>query len=335
MLVATEDGAAVVHSESTLEGRYRLDRLIDQGGMAFIYAGTHLLLDRPVAIKILRPRFSERADAVDRFLREARAAVRVSHEHVVEVLDFGIGAGREVFVVMELLEGENFAMTLRREGPMPWRRVRHIASQLCNALAAVHAAGIVHRDVTLANCFRMCRGADSDFVKLVDFGIALVPDTSGAREARLTTEADVFGTPGFIAPEQAVHTTDADARSDIYSVGVVLYSMLAGRLPFAAHGVADLLQQQLYESPVPPRRFQSSIPAAVEAMLLRALEKDPSRRFQSMSEFCEEIRTIPPNDDVASSPPPVTKRGWRIEGPERALLLAGVLVCIALCLAFS
>jgi serine/threonine-protein kinase len=309
--------------EFALQGRYRLDHLIGEGGMALVHAGTHLSLGRPVAIKVLRPHFAARAEVVERFLREARAIARVRHEHVVEVLDSGVTVGGTVFAVMELLQGEDLAVTLRREGAMPWSRVRRIATQLCEALGAAHAAGVVHRDVTLANCFRTSKNGDADFIKLVDFGIARVEEGDAPR---LTTEVEVFGTPAFIAPEQALHTMDADARSDVYAVGVVMYALLAGHLPFQAKTVNELVQQQLYKAPPPLPRDIRGISASVEALVLRALEKDPAARFQSMAELKAAI--------VATS----TERpkvALHMGTAEVVLLVSGVLISILLVLAFG
>jgi serine/threonine protein kinase len=324
-------GDTTLLQESTLESRYRLDRPVGQGGMAFVYAGTDLQLGGPVAIKVLRPRFASKPAAVERFLREARALASARHEHVVEVRDFGTRADGSAFVVMELLEGETFAATLRREGPMPWSRVRHIGAQLCDALAAVHAAGIVHRDVTPANIFRVRRDGDPDFLALVDFGLAKLPDGDDAGAPRLTTEADVFGTPAFMAPEQTAHAKDADARSDVYSTGVVLYCLLTARLPFDGKTAIAIAQQQLEREPTPVRKHAPAVHPAVEAVILRALARDPAQRHASIIALGEAIRATPTDTAPAAALP---KRAW-LGNPELALVLAGVLVCAILWIAFG
>ncbi len=314
-----------------MEGRYRLDRPVGQGGMAFVYAGTDLQLGGPVAIKVLRPRFAQKPPVVERFLREARALASVRHEHVVEVRDFGTRAEGSAFVVMELLEGETFAATLRREGPMPWSRVRRIGVQLCDALAAVHAAGIVHRDVTPANIFRIRRDGDADFLVLVDFGLAKLPDTDDAAAPRLTTEADVFGTPAFMAPEQVARAMDADARSDVYSTAVVLYCLLTARLPFDGKTAAAIAQRQLDRLPTPVRRHASAVHPAVEAVILRALARDPADRFASIVELGEAIRATPTDSAPVTAP----AKPSRIGRPELLLVLAGLVTCALLWIAFG
>ncbi|HET6585847.1 MAG TPA: serine/threonine-protein kinase, partial [Nannocystaceae bacterium] len=282
----------------TLLDRYRVVRLIGEGGMALVYAGTHTAIDRPVAIKVLRRRYADESDTVERFLREARASSVVRHEHVVEVTDFGTTDDGLVFMVMEYLEGETLADILQREGRMPWARVHGIALQICEALHAAHRAGVVHRDVTLRNCVRIRRKANHDYIKLLDFGIAklMEPRIHGVVRSdprRLTSDMDVFGTPEFMSPEQAKRSVDADPRSDIYATGVLLYALLTGRLPFEAGSAAEVMSRHIYDDVPPPSLHEPALPLAVEAVVLRALQKDPNQRFQSMSEFCAAIQAIP------------------------------------------
>ncbi|HET6586012.1 MAG TPA: serine/threonine-protein kinase, partial [Nannocystaceae bacterium] len=156
---------------STLAGRYRLESFVGQGGMSFVYAATDEHANERVAIKVLRPKYLDHAEMVERFLREARAAARVPHPNIVEIRDYGIASDGQVFTAMEFLLGESLASTLAREGALPWNRVRHLGLQLCAAAGAAHRAGVVHRDISLGNAFRIQRGADRDFVKLVDFGL--------------------------------------------------------------------------------------------------------------------------------------------------------------------
>jgi eukaryotic-like serine/threonine-protein kinase len=282
----------------TLLGRYRVGRLIGKGGMAVVYAGRHTAIDRAVAIKVLRRRYADEPDTVARFLREARASSLVRHEHIVEVTDFGTTEDGLVFMVMEHLEGETLAEVLQREGRMPWSRVHGIALQLCDALHAAHRAGVVHRDITLRNCVRIRRRANREYIKLVDFGIAKVlgPMMAGVAPSdprRLTSDMDVFGTPEFMSPEQARRSMDADPRSDVYATGVLLYALLTGRLPFEAGSAAEVMARHIYDDVPPPSLHEPGLPAAVEAVVLRALEKRPDRRFQSMAEFAAAIQAIP------------------------------------------
>jgi len=298
--VATIDDEPALTGRLLL-GRYRLERPIGKGGMSVVYAARHVLLGGPVAVKVLRSRFVDDEEAVARFLREAKASARVHHPHVVQVLDFGVTDGGLVFMVMEYLDGENLASTLAREGAMPWPRVRAIALQLCDALQAAHDARVVHRDVTLGNCLRIHREGTTDYVKLLDFGIAKVPLTGDDRRFRLTSEVQVFGTPAFMAPEQARRAADADPRTDIYSMGCLLYALTTGHLPFEGKSLDQVIAQQMYEPAPPPNRWIPTIAPAVAALLLRALEKNPDRRFQSMAELAGAIRAIGP-DGRATAP---------------------------------
>jgi len=293
--------------------RYRVERLIGEGGMAIVYAGTHTAIDRTVAIKVLRRRYADEPDTVQRFLREARASSVVRHEHVVEVTDFGTTDDGLVFMVMEYLEGDTLAEVLQREGRMPWPRVHGIALQICEALQAAHEAGVVHRDITLRNCLRIRRRSNREYIKILDFGIAkllapMQPGVAPADPRRLTSDMDVFGTPEFMSPEQAKRSIDADPRSDIYATGVLLYALLTGRLPFEAGSAAEVMARHIYDEVPPPSRHEPTLPAGVEAVVLRALQKDPNRRFQSMAELGAAIQAIP--RDAAGEPAAPAAVSW-------------------------
>jgi len=295
----------------TLLDRYRVERRIGEGGMAIVYAGTHTAIDRPVAIKVLRRRYADEADTVERFLREARASSLVRHEHVVEVTDFGTTDDGIVFMVMEYLEGETLADRLHREGRMPWSRVCGIGMQICDALQAAHRAGVVHRDITLRNCVCIRRSSNREYIKILDFGIAkLMTPMAGVvplDPRRLTSDMDVFGTPEFMSPEQAKRSGDADPRSDVYATGVLLYALLTGRLPFAAGSAAEVMSRHIYDDVPPPSLHEPTLPPAVEAVVLRAMEKDPARRFQSMAEFATALQATAraggPLPGISSSAP--------------------------------
>jgi serine/threonine-protein kinase len=291
-------------SGTRLLDRYRIDQQIGQGGMALVYAGRHLALDLEVAIKVLRQRFAQRQSVVDRFLQEARAASRVRHPHIVEVTDFGSTPDGLVFMVMERLEGETLAATIEREGRLPWPRVRAIALQLCDAMQTTHDAGIVHRDVSLKNFFRLSRGKNPDFVKVLDFGIARMTTNDDSSPTgtvrRLTSDTQIMGTPEFMSPEQATRSGSVDARSDIYAMGVVLYAMLTAKLPFEAHTAIDMMAKHIYEPVPPPSQHEPDLARAIEQVVLRALEKDPHNRFQSMAALGHALAQIP--DDARRSP---------------------------------
>ncbi|HET6581906.1 MAG TPA: protein kinase [Nannocystaceae bacterium] len=327
---------------ATLLGRYRIESLIGQGGMAFVYAGRHIALDREVAIKVLRPRHARRPKVVERFLQEARAASRVRHDHIAEVTDFGSTPDGVVFMVMDRLVGETLAETLERDGTMAWPRARDIVLQLCEALQAAHDHGVVHRDVSLKNCFRLAHARHPDFVKLLDFGIARVIGEAGpsGELRRLTAETQIMGTPEFMSPEQATRSYAVDWRSDIYALGVVLYALLTGRLPFEAATAVDLMARHIYEPVPPPSRHEPTLAPAVEAIVMRALEKDPSRRFQAMTELADALRAVPDDArcEVAESPTPVivsaSLPGPALVPPRRRTVLRLAMAGVALALAW-
>ncbi len=272
--------------------RYRVDEPIGQGGMAVVFKGYDLHEQREVAIKVLRPGMRERPDAVTRFLREAKITVRVRHEHVIRVTDYGQDDQGVVFSIMEYLDGEDLGATLEREGALPWPRVRWLVLQVCEALQAVHDAGVVHRDLKPRNCF-VCRGENAaEHVKILDFGIAKLAYSAEDVEQDLTAEGAIFGTPEYIAPEQAKNAEDVDERADIYAVGVLLYQLCCGRPPFRAKSPMVTLAMHIYEDCEPPRRLVPELPAQLEDVILRALRKNPDERYQSAEHLGAALKAI-------------------------------------------
>jgi eukaryotic-like serine/threonine-protein kinase len=274
--------------------RYRLEEVLGAGGSSVIYRGVHTTIGRTVAIKMLRPELVRNDETVTRFLREGRAACRIRHEHIVEATDFGVTPDGDVFLVMEYLEGEDLADLIEREGALPWPRALAIALQICEAIDAAHQAGVIHRDITLQNCFRVSRERNPDYVKVIDFGIAKMCDASApSDEVGVTGNAEIFGTPEYMAPEQVRRSIDADARTDIYALGVVLYALVTGRLPLRGATALDTLVRQIYDAVEPPSRVVPGIPEELEAAILRALAKDPDARFQSMAELARALEAVP------------------------------------------
>lgn len=261
-------------------GPYRLLELIGAGGMGTVYVAEHRLVERKVALKILSPQIAQAEGAVDRFLLEARSAARIEHENVIEVYDLGQSEDGSVYMAMELLRGADLAAVIHSEGALPWSRARGIALQIARALAAAHDKAIVHRDLKPENIFLVSKGVRSDFVKILDFGIAKVLSADGPKITRM---GSMFGTPEFMAPEQ-IEGKSVDGRTDIYAFGCVLYQMVTGELPFEASSVMTILGRQLSQAPVAPaeRRPDLKIPAALNAVIMTALEKDPARRWQDM-----------------------------------------------------
>jgi serine/threonine protein kinase len=252
-LLASGDTEEVVIDpliSTTLDGRYRILRVIGEGGMGIVYEGEHTLIERRVAIKVLRENFCRRPDAVERFRREAKSASRIGHPNIVDVLDFGETPGGAHYFVMEMLEGQDLADALARTGALSPPRAVSIIHQCCHALSAAHDKGIVHRDLKPENILLIERDNVRDFVKIVDFGVAKMselewnldaPGTSGPR-SKLTRTGVVFGTPEYMSPEQATGLTP-DHRVDIYALGVTLYELLTGRVPFEGESFMSVLSK--------------------------------------------------------------------------------------------
>ena len=270
---------------ATLGGLYRVERLIGVGGMGRVYKATHLLLGKDFAVKVLPEGREDKPDATERFLREARAASKIENEHIVKVAKVDRDDEHRLFIVMELLEGENLAERLDR-GPLPLDQALRIATQTGDALQSAHDAGIVHRDLKPENIF-IVRKYGEDFVKVLDFGISKIKNPEHG-DPKLTATDQIVGTPLYISPELARGIATVDHRTDIYALGVIVYEMLTGTPPFTGQNHFQLLYKHGNEAPDPPsqRSKKAAIPAHVEAAILRALEKDPSERFDNMHDFC-------------------------------------------------
>ena len=268
-----------------LSDRYRIIRKIGEGGMGCVYQAEHALIEKKIALKVLFQDLTRRADLVARFLQEAKSASRIGHENVIDISDFGQSPEGLVYIAMEYLEGQDLGRTLRAEKTIDWQRGRPILMQITKALRAAHAHGIIHRDMKPENVYLVQRDGRSDFVKVLDFGIAKVV-TSEADGPRLTQTGMIFGTPEYMSPEQA-QGHEPDQRVDVYAVGCIMYHMLTGSVPFTADSFRGILTKHLLEPVVPPRqrRPDLDIPSKVEAVCLRAMEKDRDRRFPDMDAF--------------------------------------------------
>ncbi len=279
-----------------LDRRYKITGLLGKGGMGHVYDAVHLALEQRVAIKVLHPRFAHEDKYRERFLREARSASKIRHRNVVGITDFGETPQGSVYFVMEFLGGHDVGDELKLVGKMSWPRTRHILLQAVGALKAAHAKRIVHRDIKPANCFLTTDPDEGrpDFVKLLDFGIAKVGSDSQAEAdgKGLTGTGEVFGTATYMAPEQA-RGADLDARSDMYSLGIMAYEMLTGRVPFSGVNSIHIITRHLNDVPRRLRSIDEGIPEAVEALVLKMIAKEPRQRYGSMLVLDQALRAIP------------------------------------------
>jgi serine/threonine-protein kinase len=294
---------------AVLAGRYQVVRRIGEGGMGAVYEAKHTLIGKRVAVKVLLEKLVAKSDFVARLLQEARLASSIGHENIVDVNDFGTTDDGRSFVVMEFLDGESLAELTMREAPLPIERSLRIARQAASALGAAHAKGIFHRDVKPENIYLVRRG-DADFVKVVDFGISKAVKPGGGDEGaegyRLTHTGLLLGTPLYMSPEQARGEEDLDHRVDIWALGVLLYECLTGEVPFRANNYLQIISQVLTHTPVPPSQLRPElgIPDAVEAVVMRAMEKDRARRYQTMAELERDLERLLAGDQNVGLPAP-------------------------------
>ncbi len=311
---------------ATLDGRYFVDKKIGEGGMGVVFAARHSVIERPLAIKVLKREVMRDTATIRRFVQEAKAASRIGHPNIVDVTDFGTTPDGMTYSVMEFVQGPTLGAVIRAAAPVPLHRLIKIAVQIARALGAAHDKGIVHRDLKPENVFLVDRDGRTDFVKIVDFGIAKVLPVAGANpnEPRLTRVGSVFGTPEYMAPEQAAGRSDTDGRVDIYALGVILYEMLIGRVPHRGDSMVRTLAMQMLDPAVPPTQARPDLEISheVEAVVLKALAKKREQRYQTMGELISALEQLqapvgvsvtgsavyalaplPPGADVAVSPP--------------------------------
>ena len=266
-------------------GSYRVEKQLGKGGMGSVYMGLHPVIGSRVAIKFLHPQYAHDEKIVDRFFNEARAVNVIGHDNILKILDLNVTEDNRHYFVMEYLQGRALQALLKHNVSIPLDVTGPIIMQCCDALEAAHRKGIIHRDLKPDNVYLITMKGKKNFVKVVDFGIARVTDDSGMSTGKTQTGM-VMGTPAYMSPEQGSGaTTKIDGRSDVYSLGVMMYQLACGRLPFPGSNFGEVLIGHLQQPPPPPRSIKPEIPEAYEAIILKCLEKQQENRYQSMKEL--------------------------------------------------
>lgn len=281
-----EDLEASTQIGQVLAGKYRVDRVLGAGGMGIVVAAMHLQLDQVVALKFIRREALHNAEVVSRFEREARAAVRLKSEHVARIIDVGRLDSGSPYIVMEHLEGQDLATLLQRQRSLPVAVACDFIIQACDAIAEAHGLGIVHRDLKPGNLFLASTSHGQQGIKVLDFGIS---KSQAAGDPSMTRTQAVMGSPGYMSPEQMRSTKNVDGRSDVWSLGVILYELVAGRPPFDAETFTALCVKISMDPHPPLPAFPVALPPGFEAVINRALEKDPARRYQSAVELAQAL----------------------------------------------
>jgi serine/threonine-protein kinase len=277
--------AHLLRPGAILAGKYRIERTLGEGAMGIVFAARHIELHELRAIKLMLPSALGDAEGVERFLREARAAVRLRSRHIARVLDIGRTEDGAPFIVMEHLEGSDFRAVLAGAGVLPVIEAVRYVAQACEGLAEAHAVGIVHRDLKPANLFLTREPNGEPCIKVLDFGIAKVGAAAGAPALEMTKTSEIIGTPMFMSPEQMRSTRDVDARTDVWALGVILFRALTGQAPFAGTTITQLCAAVVADPAPPPSSLRGDLPFGLEAVILRCLEKDPGRRYAHAGEL--------------------------------------------------
>jgi serine/threonine-protein kinase len=295
-----------------LAGKYRVESVLGSGAMGTVVAATHVHLGQRVALKFMHPSLSADRDAVARFLQEARAAARIRSDHVARVSDIGTLDDGTPYLVMDYLEGRDLSAVLQATLQLSIGEAISYVLEACEGLAEAHAVGIVHRDLKPANLFLTRRKDGTPYIVLLDFGISKLVAAGELADGRITGTQSIVGSPMYMAPEQVRSSRNVDFRADIWSIGVILYEMICGRVPFDGDVLADICVSILRDAPPPLDGFRPDVPEGVSAVVLRCLEKNPARRFRDVAELAEALAPFAGADAGASS-----ARIERLLGPPR------------------
>jgi hypothetical protein len=290
--------AVGVRVGDVLAGKYRIDGILGAGGMGVVVAAHHLQLDERVALKFLMPAALKNPEAMTRFAREARAAVKIQSEHVARVRDVGTLDNGAPYIVMEFLEGSDLSEWLRQKGVLPIEQAVEFVLQACEAVAEAHSFGIIHRDLKPANLFVVRRNDGRYSVKVLDFGISKTLQSSG--DLAGTGTRDVMGSPHYMSPEQMHSSKDVTPHSDIWSIGVILYELIAGQSPFPGDTFPAVCLKIAMDEPPPIRSVRPDTPAPLEAIILKCLEKDRANRFENVAQLALALEDFAPKRARAS-----------------------------------
>jgi serine/threonine-protein kinase len=315
-------GSVPIAIGEVLAGKYRVERILGVGGMGVVVQATHLQLDQRVALKFMLAPMLKNGPLIERFTREARAAVRLRSDHVARVLDVGTFETGSPYIVMEFLEGSDLGAVLERSGPLPIEAAADCLLQACDAVAEAHSLGIVHRDLKPKNLFLTYRNDGRPLVKVLDFGISK-QKTGG--DLSLTRTTEIIGSPNYMSPEQFRAARAADERSDIWALGVILYELLTGKMPFPAESVTQLTAMVLSDPPRPIQALRSNVPDELARVIERCMQKDPAARFQTVAQLALALQRFAPPDarDLAARIARIGTTGLRGGSSDASGALAG------------
>ncbi len=322
-------------STPTVLGEYEISELLGSGGMGVVYKARHVKLNKTVALKMLHPHLAADAVSVKRFGIEARAASMLTHANLIAVYESGVATDGQPYIVMDYIPGKGLDQIIRDEGFMELTRFYHVFRQVCEALEHAHDKGVIHRDIKPSNIMIMQKGADPEYVKVLDFGIARVLQQAPLEQRTVTQSQTIVGSPAYMSPEQCLGQP-LDARSDIYSLGVVMYEALTGKTPFSGENPIQVIVQQVrdHATPLLKLRPDLSVPEALESLIMRALDKDPQNRFESVREILDQLICLAEGRSLPKVPPPRTwtkAKDWAI----KFITGSGARFCLSAIFAFG